>query len=212
LELDEVIWSRVGRLPDDTRQFLELIAVAGRPIVLAEAYRDLEVGATWKILMVQLRTCNLIRANESEEESTLFETYHDRIRESVVNHLNERTRQRYNLDLAETILKLSGISVESLWAYLRSAAPFEEPTGAFALERQQWRRVSGLWHFFAAADVPGKVLPFALIAAEQALPQNALEVAEQYGALYDLAQTQLAQAEAGMKFDWPGSAEQAAEA
>ena len=179
LELDEVIWSRVGRLPDETRQLLELIAVAGRPIVLAEAYRALEVGATGQNLMVQLRTRNLIRANESEDESTLVETYHDRIRESVVNHLDERTRKRYNLDLAETILKLSGISVESLWAHLMSAVPFEEPTDSFHLERQQWRRVYDLSHFFAAAGEPGKALPFALIAAEQARQQNALEVAEQ---------------------------------
>ncbi len=179
LELDEVIWSRVGRLPDDTRQLLELIAVAGRPIVLAEAYRALEVGATGQNLMVQLRTRNLIRANESEDEATLVETYHDRIRESVVNHLEERTKQRYNLDLAETILKLSGISVESLWAYLMSATAFEEPTESFPLERQQWRRVYDLSHFFAAAGEPGKALPFALIAAEQARRQNALEVAEQ---------------------------------
>jgi serine/threonine protein kinase/tetratricopeptide (TPR) repeat protein len=179
LELDEVIWSRVCRLPDETRRLLELIAVAGRPIVLAEAYRALDVGAIGQNLMVQLRTRNLIRANESEDDTTLVETYHDRIRESVVNHLDERTRQRYNLDLAETILKLSGISVEMLWAHLMGATSFEEPTGTFSLERPQWRRVYDLSHFFAAAGEPGKALPFALIAAEQARQQNALEVAEQ---------------------------------
>lgn len=41
---------------------------------------------------------------------------------------------------------------------------------------------------------------------------ESLQVAEQYDARYDLAQTQLAQAEAGIKFGWPGSLEQAVEA
>ncbi len=179
LELDEVIWIRVGRLPEETRRLLELIAVAGRPIVSAEAYQALEVGAKGQNLLVQLRTRNLIRTTESEDESTIVETYHDRIRESVVHHLDERTRRRYNLDLAETILQLSGISVENLWAYLTGATAFEEPAEFFRLERRQWQRVFDLSHFYAAAGELGKAMPFAVIAAEQARQQNALEVAEQ---------------------------------
>lgn len=179
LELDEVIWTRVNRLPAETRQLLELIAVAGRPIVSAEAYRALEVGAKGQNLLVQLRTRNFIRATEAEDESTVVESYHDRIRESVVNHLEERTRKGYNLNLAETILQLSGISVESVWAHLNGAAAFDEPTEIFRLERKQWRRVYDLSHFFAAAGEPERALPFAVIAAEQLRQQNALEVAEQ---------------------------------
>ncbi|MBI5761659.1 MAG: protein kinase, partial [Planctomycetales bacterium] len=179
LELDEVIWTRVSRLPEETRRLLELIAVAGRPIVSAEAYRAMEVGAKGQNLLVQLRTRNFIRATESEDESTIVEAYHDRIRESVVNHLDERTTKRYNLDLAETILQLSGITVENLWTHLMGATAFAEPTEFFQLKRQQWKRVFDLSHYFAAADELGRALPFAVIAAEQARQQNALEVAEQ---------------------------------
>ncbi|MBC7820310.1 MAG: protein kinase, partial [Planctomycetaceae bacterium] len=179
LELDEVIWTRVGRLPEETRRLLELIAVAGRPIVSAEAYRALKVRAKGQNLLVQLRTRNLIRATESQDESTIVETYHDRIRESVVNHLDEPTRKGYNLNLAEIILQLSGISVEHVWAHLNGVTAFEEPTGIYRLERKQWRRVYDLSYFFAAAGESEKALPFAVIAAEQAREQNALEVAEQ---------------------------------
>jgi serine/threonine protein kinase len=179
LELDEVIWTRVGRLPDETRRLLELIAVAGRPLVVAEAYQALDVGATGQNLLVQLRTRNLIRTTGSEDESTIVETYHDRIRESVVNHLDDRTKRRYNQDLAETILQISGISAENLWAHLSGAIAFEEPTEFLRLERRQWQRVFELSHFYAAAGDHGKALPFAVIAAEQARQQNALEVAEQ---------------------------------
>ena len=179
LELDEVIWTRVCRLPEETRHLLEIIAVAGRPIVSAEAYRALNVGAKGQNLLVQLRTRNLIRATESQDESTVIESYHDRIRESVVNHLDERTTKRYNLDLAETILQLSGISVENVWEFLNGATPFEEPTEIYQLERRQWRRVYDLSHFFSAAGEQSHALPFAVIAAEQTRRQNALEVAEQ---------------------------------
>ena len=41
---------------------------------------------------------------------------------------------------------------------------------------------------------------------------ESLAVSEKYEARYDHARTRLAQAEAGLKFGWPGSAEQAAEA
>ncbi|MFM9961022.1 MAG: serine/threonine-protein kinase PknK [Planctomycetaceae bacterium] len=179
LELDEVIWTRVSRLPEETRRLLELIAVAGRPIVSAEAYRALEVGAKGQNLLVQLRTRNFIRATEAEDESTIVESYHDRIRESVVKHLNEPTKQGLNRKLAKTILQLSGISAEQVWTHLKSATPFAEPTAFFHLERQQWRRVFDLTHYLAAAGELDQALPFALIAAEQARQQNALEVAEQ---------------------------------
>ena len=42
--------------------------------------------------------------------------------------------------------------------------------------------------------------------------EESLKVAGEYEARYDLAKTRLAQAEAGMKFGWPNSTEQAAEA
>ena len=179
LELDEVIWTRVGRLPEETRRLLELIAVAGRPLVVAEAYQALDVGAKGQNLLVQLRTRNLIRMTESENDSTIVEAYHDRIRESVVDHLDRPTKSRYNLSLAETILQLSGISVEQVSDHLAGATAFEEPTEFFQLERQQWRRAFDLSYFFASAGEYSRALPFALIAAERARQQNALEVAEQ---------------------------------
>jgi predicted ATPase len=37
IALDDVLWQRVSRLPDDTRRLLEVIAVAGQPIRLRAA-------------------------------------------------------------------------------------------------------------------------------------------------------------------------------
>ena len=177
LELDEVIRTRASCLPEETRRLLELIAVAGRPIVVTEAYQALNVGATGQNLLIQLRTRHFIRTGESEAATTV-ESYHDRIREAIVNSLDARVKRRYNMDLAETIQQLSGISAEQVWAHL-SKTSFEEPTEFFQLERAAWQRVFDLSHYYAAAGEYGRALPFAVIAAEQARRQNALEVAEQ---------------------------------
>lgn len=179
LALEEVIWNRVNRLPEDTRQLLELIAVAGQPLVVAEAYQALDSGDKGQGLLVQLRSRNLIRMTEMDDRATIVEPYHDRIRESIVAHLETRKCNRISLRLAETILKISGMSAENVMAHLVGSPPFEEPTGLFQLDRQQWRRVFELAGFFGAAGEHGRALPYALIAAEQARRQNALEVAEQ---------------------------------
>ncbi|MBC8352029.1 MAG: protein kinase [Planctomycetes bacterium] len=179
LELDEVIWTRVNRLPEETRHLLELIAVTGRPIPAVEAYQAIGAVERGQSLLAQLRTRNLIRTTESEDEDTAIESYHDRIRESVVAHLDAGVVKGHNLQLALTMETASGLQVDDLWSHIRSRAEFDEPTEAYSLDKRQWQRVFDLATFFAAADKHERALPFAICAAEQAKVQNALEVAEQ---------------------------------
>lgn len=168
----------LGKLPEEVAR--QAVPEDSLPLVrLFPVMGQLPVATDADSLLVQLWTRNLIRITESEDESTVVEAYHDRIRESVIHHLDDRTTRRYNLDLAETVLHLSGISVESLSAYLLGAIPFDEPTEFYHLNRPQWRHVFDLSHFFAAAGEHIRAMAFALIAAEQARQQNSLEVAEQ---------------------------------
>ncbi|MBC8353988.1 MAG: protein kinase [Planctomycetes bacterium] len=179
LELDEVIWARVTRLPMEARQLLELIAVSGRPIPTMEAYQAIDSVEKGQGYLAQLRTSNFVRTTESEDEDTIVETYHDRIRESVIAHLDKPTVQGHSLNLALTIEKNSGVKLELLRAHIDTTAEFEEPDKPHGLEKHQWQRVFDLAYSFDAAGEYERAFPFALAAAEQARSQNALEVAEQ---------------------------------
>jgi serine/threonine protein kinase/tetratricopeptide (TPR) repeat protein len=179
LDLDEVIWSRVQRLPQDTPRMLELIAVAGLPMPVAEIYQALDAVSTGPSLLSQLRASNFVRTTESEQEETVVETYHDRVRESVLKHLDTATIKQHNLNLAVVIERVSGIKIDAVEAHIAGTSGFEEPHEHFELDKQQWQRVFDLAYFFDAAGEDQRAFPYALVAAEQARSQNALEVAEQ---------------------------------
>ena len=179
LELDEVIWTRVNRLPEEARRLLELIAVSSRPTPAMEAYQAIDAVEHGQRYLAQLRTSNFVRTTESEDEDTIVETYHDRVRESVVDHLDEETVKGHNLNLALTIAQVSGIQVDDLWTHINSTVEFEEPGDPHSLDKRQWQRVFDIASFFDAAGEHERAFPFALCAAEQARKQDAQEVAEQ---------------------------------
>ncbi|HEX2573133.1 MAG TPA: protein kinase [Polyangia bacterium] len=95
---EEVLHARVAGLPSSARRALELVAVAGRPLereVLAAAAafeaEELAVAAL-------LRSGKLVHA-KTVHGAEVLETYHDRIRESVVAALPEATRRAHHLAL-----------------------------------------------------------------------------------------------------------------
>ncbi len=178
LELDEVIWARVKRLPQATRRLLELVAVIGRPIPAVEAYQAIDAVQQGQGFLAQLRTRHFVRTTEDEDE-TIVEAYHDRIRESVVAHLDADTIKDNNLRMAETIDDVSGIQADDLWAHINATGDDEEPGAPYSLGKPQWQRVFDLAYFYDAGGQPGRAFPFALCAAEQARQQDAQEVAEQ---------------------------------
>lgn len=178
LELDEVIWSRVCRLPEETRRLLEVFAVAGRPMRASEAYQTIDERTHGPGLLAQLRTSNFVRTTEQQND-TLVETYHDRIRESVVNHLAAAKVRGHHLKIALVIEQTGGFSLADIESHIRKTPDFSEPEAPLSLDRQDWQRVFDLAFFFDAAGKPERALPYALVAAERATSQNALDVAEQ---------------------------------
>ncbi len=173
LELDDVIWSRVSRLPESTRRFLELVAVAARPIPAQEVGEALDEINREQSLLVQLRSASFIRTTESEQ-GMLVDTYHERIRECVVGRLSEQTARWHHLRMAETIERLSGISAADRedWTSRAEVASVNLTPG-------EWNRVYDLTYHFCEADRVERAMPYALIAAEQSRQQDALTGAEQ---------------------------------
>jgi hypothetical protein len=85
IHLDDVLHARVADLPAPARALLELAAVAGHPIAQTVALRAGADGADERTLAL-LRNQHFLRTGGTPARATL-ETYHDRIRESVVAHL-----------------------------------------------------------------------------------------------------------------------------
>lgn len=125
LKLDEVLWSRVTRCSDTARQLLEVVSVAGQPIRLEHAYRAAEVHAQGPTVLVQMQTDHLIRTIGSDEE-TEVETYHDRVRQSVVAHLSPETLKDHHLRLATTLESSDEADPEALAVHFDGAEQIDK--------------------------------------------------------------------------------------
>ncbi len=197
LELDDVIWTRVNRLSKDAMRLLELVAVAGRPIPAIEAFHALDAKSQGSSSLAQLRASNFVRTTESEDAGTVVETYHDRIRESVYNHLDNETVVSHYLSLARMIEQVSGLKADDLLSHIEKTPAFEEPSQPYSLDKRQWQRVFDLAYFFDASGEHKRALPFALVAAEQAWTQNSLDVAQQQ---FEIARRGAESAEDAIRF------------
>ena len=106
LVLDEVLWSRIRRLPEEARRVLELIAISGRPLRLVELSQCAELAQDERVALALLRAGRLIRST-GRAETDEVETYHDRVRETVVSRLQPDVARAHHHRLA-LVLEASG--------------------------------------------------------------------------------------------------------
>jgi len=99
LDLDEVLWARIQRQPEEARRLLGTVAVSGRPIRQALAFQATELGAGGRVALASLRSARLIRCAGLTQQDEI-EIYHDRIRETVVAHLTPDQLQWHHQRLA----------------------------------------------------------------------------------------------------------------
>jgi serine/threonine protein kinase len=97
--LHEVLWSRVRRLPEEARRLLEVVAVAGRPLRQEDACRAAGVSSGQGVALACLRAGRLLRG-VGRPESLEIETYHDRIRETLVTRLSPSGLREHHRRLA----------------------------------------------------------------------------------------------------------------
>jgi serine/threonine protein kinase len=136
VELDEVLWSRIRRLPEGAQRLLEVIAVAGRPLRQADARSVAEMGAEERSALALLHTARLIRSTGLTDQDEI-ETYHDRIRETVVARLAPPTLAQYHRQLA-TVLEASGdADAEVLAVHYQRAGEVQRAGQFFALAADQ---------------------------------------------------------------------------
>lgn len=97
--LDEILWTRIARLPDPEMRLLEMIAVSGQPIRLLDAQKASGLEHTPFSVLTSLRMHRLVKSSGAGLRDQL-ETYHDRIRETILARLPSDTRRIRHASLA----------------------------------------------------------------------------------------------------------------
>lgn len=102
LDLEVVLWARVQAQPAEAQRLLEVVSASGRPIHEVLAFRAAELGARGRVALGSLRTARLIRAVGPVRLEEI-ETYHDRIRETVLSHLSAESLRWHHQRLAQVL-------------------------------------------------------------------------------------------------------------
>jgi serine/threonine protein kinase/tetratricopeptide (TPR) repeat protein len=150
ITLEEVLWGRIRRLPDGARRLLEAIAVSGRPLRQASACRTAGLGADGLASLSLLRTNHLVRSTGPCNFDDI-ETYHDRIRETVIKHLTPEVLSTWHHDLARELEDAGGVDPETLAVHFESAGEtakagrYYEEAAAAAAEALAFDRAAKLY-------------------------------------------------------------------
>jgi len=100
--LDTVLWNRALQLPPLARRFMEVVAVAGRPVDISVVAQASSVDTGKFDVFASLRAARLVRSRAGDD-GTEVESYHDRIRETVVAHLTPAVLAQHHLQLAAAL-------------------------------------------------------------------------------------------------------------
>lgn len=113
IALDNLLWQRIELLPPAARRLVETVAVAGSPIAETCAYRAAGLPGRDPQLLSVLRNALLARSLTTQESDEI-DTYHDRIRESVLARLEPEARRGYHRALARSLEEYGADDAEQL--------------------------------------------------------------------------------------------------
>ncbi|HEY2511021.1 MAG TPA: AAA family ATPase, partial [Polyangiaceae bacterium] len=121
MRLDDALWARVGELGASERKVIELLAVAGLPIPydVAAAAASLSLGELFDAVAT-LRATKLARTDGARRVDVV-DTYHDRVRGSVLAHLEPAERKTWHGRLALAFEEKQGANPETLAVHWQGA-------------------------------------------------------------------------------------------
>ncbi len=123
--LDDVLWRHITHLSDEAQKLMHVIAVSGQPIPLKNVLEAARLQGVSPRVLAKLRTERFVRSSGPGMQAEI-EAYHDRIRESVVNHLDAPTRQAHHSQLAETLERGGEANPETIAGHLEGSLQLEK--------------------------------------------------------------------------------------
>ena len=137
IALDDVLWARIRRLPEEARRVLEIIAVSGQPL---ELEADQPLRRTSRTMsgcpLALLRSGRLIRST-GRIGTDEIETYHDRIRETVVARLEPEVTREHHRRLALALEASGSADPEVLGVHFLGSGQPERAADYFARAADQ---------------------------------------------------------------------------
>jgi tRNA A-37 threonylcarbamoyl transferase component Bud32 len=136
VRLGEVLWSRVLELPDDARRLIEVVAAYGQPLTRENACRAAGLAPADHAAVDALKNGRLVRG-ASPTGRDLIETYHDRVRETVVAHITAERMAEIYAALAETLESSGAADPEALAVLFHGAGRTETALAFYARAADQ---------------------------------------------------------------------------
>ena len=118
INLSVMLDARLAQLPKGTRQFVDALAVAGRPINPEVAFQAAGLSGDELPLVSTLRAAQFLRSGGSEHT---VELYHDRIREALAAQLDRTSVMQIHRRLAQAIETRGIDDPESLFEHYMGA-------------------------------------------------------------------------------------------
>ncbi len=130
-DLERALWARIEALPSVARELLGLVAIAGRP-VRNDVWRDASgEAARDPHALALLRHAHLLRSTGSAPLDEV-ETYHDRIRETIVARLEPAIRRRHHQSLATALAARPDADQETVAVHFAECGEIARASAHFA--------------------------------------------------------------------------------
>lgn len=124
VDLDAMLWTRAQQLPEAAQRLLQVVAVAGKPLPLRNAFDAGQLAADAPHALGVLRSERLVRTTGTGLDDQV-ETYHDRIRESVTDRLLPATAADHHLQLAVSLERTASPDVEAIAVHFHRGGDLE---------------------------------------------------------------------------------------
>ena len=135
IPLENLIWSRLERLPAAARRLIDVVAVAGRPVALEVAVEAAHLGDQGQQAVTDLLAASLVCLRGDGPQ--LLESYHDRIRQTAIQGLDPASLALLHRQLATALQATGRADAETLAMHFHAAGDHDRAARLAAAAAQR---------------------------------------------------------------------------